>query len=136
MTGESVGVAVALGLLMPFVANIVPISRALSGSLRNALDIYHSAESEVTVTVIALARVGLEPWQVVLSVLMISMGFIVYYLMPYSFIFQDIPLFLFLLTIILIGMLLGLALVAQVLQVRAIGGGGGVPSCNGSSMAA
>jgi hypothetical protein len=55
--------------------------------------------AQVTVTVVALSRVGLEPWQVMLSTLMIVMGFIVYYLMPYSFIFQNIPLFLFLLTV-------------------------------------
>ena len=35
---------VAIGLLMPFVANIVPISRALSSTLRNALDVYHKTE--------------------------------------------------------------------------------------------
>lgn len=54
--------------------------------------------------------------QVMLSLLMILMGFIVYYLMPFSFIFQHIPLFLFLLTIILLGMLVGLSMVAQIVQ--------------------
>jgi ABC-type antimicrobial peptide transport system permease subunit len=116
MSPPAVGIGVAVGLLMPIVANIGPISRALQRSLRDSLDKYHSENDAVKVTIIALAKVGLAPWQVVLAVLMIVMGFVVYYLMPYSFIFNDIPLFLFLLTIILLGMLLGLSLVAQVLQ--------------------
>jgi hypothetical protein len=116
MSGQAVGIGIAVGLLMPIVANVGPISRALQRSLRDSLDKYHSENDAVKVTIIALAKVGLAPWQVVLAVLMIVMGFVVYYLMPYSFIFNDIPLFLFLLTIILLGMLLGLSLVAQVLQ--------------------
>jgi hypothetical protein len=116
MSPAAVGIGVAVGLLMPIVANVGPISRALQRSLRDSLDKYHSENDAVKVTIIALAKVGLAPWQVVLAILMIVMGFVVYYLMPYSFIFNDIPLFLFLLTIILLGMLLGLSLVAQVLQ--------------------
>ena len=109
-------IRIGIGVFMPMIANYGPISRALSRTLRDSLDKYHSTENEITVTIIALSEVGLAPWQVMLSVLMIAMGFIVYYMMPYSFIFQNIPLFLFLLTIILLGMLVGLSLVAQILQ--------------------
>jgi ABC-type antimicrobial peptide transport system permease subunit len=116
ISSAAIGIGVAVGVLMPIVANVGPISRALQRSLRDSLDKYHSENDTVKVTIIALSKVGLAPWQVVLSVLTIVMGFVVYYLMPYSFIFNDIPLFLFLLTIILLGMLLGLSLVAQTLQ--------------------
>jgi hypothetical protein len=56
LDGEAVGVGIVVGLLMPFVSNIAPISRALSSTLRNALDVYHSAESEVCVCVLCCMR--------------------------------------------------------------------------------
>lgn len=49
-------------MLMPLIANALPISRALSHTLRNALDVYHSQEGEVTVSIVEMAKVGLAPW--------------------------------------------------------------------------
>jgi hypothetical protein len=43
--------ALTIGLVMPVVANIVPISRALSRTLRDSLDVYHQTVSDVTVKV-------------------------------------------------------------------------------------
>lgn len=48
--------------------------------------------------------------------LLFLIGFIVYYIMPYSFLFGNLPLFLGLLTGILIAMLFGMVLVSQSLQ--------------------
>lgn len=107
---------VVLGLIMPMIAIISPIQRALSRTLRDALDIYHQVQSEVTVRVIKLEKLGLSPLQTTASILMIIMGFVVYYLIPYSFTFQNLPLFFIILTVILIGMLLGLSLIGQTLQ--------------------
>jgi ABC-type antimicrobial peptide transport system permease subunit len=116
MDAGSIMVAVALGLLVPIVSNMVPIRRALSSTLRDALDVYHSTKSSVQVTIIKLEKIGLSPWQVSVALLMVIMGFVVYYLMPLSFVFMDLGMFLFLLTAILIGMLIGLALVSTVLE--------------------
>lgn len=65
---------------------------------------------------IKLAELGLEPWQTALSILLVVIGFVVYYVIPYSFIFQNLPLFFFILNGILLGMLFGLCMIAVVLQ--------------------
>jgi len=49
---SSIWLALSLGLVMPAVANILPISRALSRTLRDSLDVYHQSVSEVTVRVL------------------------------------------------------------------------------------
>ena len=109
-------VPILVGIFVPLLAGIVPVRAAMSTSLRNALDIVHQSSSETTVTMQKLQDYGLEPWQTILSIFMTGAGIIVYYLIPYSFIFNDIPLFFFLLLIILCGMILGLCMIASTLQ--------------------
>lgn len=130
MAGSAAAIAVSLGLVMPLIAIVGPIQRALSKTLRDALDIYHQVQSETTVRIIKLENLGLSPWQISASVSMIVMGFIVYYVIPYAFTFGDYPLFFTILILILlgteivanrllthfIGMLLGLSLVAITIQ--------------------
>jgi len=48
--------------------------------------------------------------------MMILMGFIVYYLIPYTFTFGDLPLFFLILILILLGMLGGLSLIGTTIQ--------------------
>lgn len=113
--------------------------------MRDALDIYHQVQSETTVRIIKLEKLGLSPWQIsgectllmsmshalhTASVMMVVMGFVVYYLIPYSFTFGDLPLFFTILILILlgkrsfssifylfyVGMLLGLSLIGTTLQ--------------------
>lgn len=107
---------VVLGILLPLISNIVPISRALSKTLRDSLDIYHQVTSETTVQMIKLENIGLSLWQVILSITMVIIGFIVYYMIPYSFTFNDLSLFFGILNAILLGMLFGAAAVASALQ--------------------
>ena len=108
--------SIAVGLVMPLVANIVPISRALSRTLRDSLDVYHHVISDVTVRIIKLADLGLDLWQTALAVLMVAVGFVTFYVVPYASIFGKIPLFLGILNGILLGMLLGLCIIAQAVQ--------------------
>ena len=49
---------------MPAVANIVPIRRALSSTLRDAIDLYHQTFTDVTVVITRLEKLGLQLWQV------------------------------------------------------------------------
>jgi len=109
-------VAVVIGLVMPLAANVIPISRALSKTLRDSLDVYHHVVSEVTVTMIRLADLGLDLWQTAISLLLVGIGFVTFYLIPLAFTNNNIPLFLGLLMAILLCMLLGLALLAQIVQ--------------------
>ena len=113
---SAVLLAVVVGLVMPLLANIVPISRALSRTLRDSLDVYHHVVSDVTVRIIKLADLGLDLWQTALAVLMVVIGFVTFYVVPYASIFGKIPLFLGILNGILLGMLLGLCIIAQAVQ--------------------
>ena len=113
---SAVLLSVAVGLVMPLVANVVPISRALSRTLRDSLDVYHHVVSDVTVRIIKLADLGLDLWQTALAVLMVVIGFVTFYVVPYASIFGQIPLFLGILNGILLGMLLGLCIIAQAVQ--------------------
>lgn len=72
-------VSVLLGLLMPLMANLVPISRALGKTLRDSLDVYHVVVSEVTVRVFKLQELGVDLWQTCISVLLIVVGFVTFY---------------------------------------------------------
>lgn len=116
LTAEAVWLGLALGLGMPQVANLAPIQRALGRSLRDSLDLYHQVVSETSVRVVRLESLGLSVWQVALSVLLVVIGFVVYYLIPLSFTFNNLPLFFGILTFILLGMLLGASAVASTLQ--------------------
>ena len=49
--------------------------------------------------------------------MLITIGFVTYYLIPLSFVLREFSIFLTILNSILLGMLLGLTLVAQALQV-------------------
>ncbi len=52
--------------------------RALTHTLRDALDVYHQTRSETTVQIIRLEKLGLDPWQLILSFCAVFFGFIIY----------------------------------------------------------
>jgi hypothetical protein len=101
---------------MPLVANVGPIRRALSRTLRDALDIYHQVQAETSVKMVKLKGMGFSTWQIVLAILLVITGFLVYYLVPYAFVFEDFALFLGILTVILLSMVIGLCLIATTIQ--------------------
>eukprot|EP01006_Ploeotia_vitrea_P006656 TRINITY_DN14289_c0_g1_i1.p1 TRINITY_DN14289_c0_g1~~TRINITY_DN14289_c0_g1_i1.p1 ORF type:complete len:1295 (-),score=88.49 TRINITY_DN14289_c0_g1_i1:31-3585(-) len=105
-----------LGFVLPLVSNIVPIQHALGKSLRDSLDVYHQAFAETTVVVTKLEDLGLAPWQTAVAVIMVVSGFTVYYLIPLSFIFNNLVLFFTILNVILLSMLVGLCMITQSLQ--------------------
>ncbi|EFA84069.1 hypothetical protein PPL_03142 [Heterostelium album PN500] len=105
-----------MGLCLPILANIAPIQRALSRTLRDALDVYHQVKNETMVKIMKLEEIGFDPLQTALSILAVVVGFTVYYLIPLSFTFMNYSLFFAILTGILLGMLFGLAMLAQAVQ--------------------
>ncbi|EPY30246.1 permease-like protein [Angomonas deanei] len=104
------------GLVMPLVATWPSIKRALSSSLRDALDIYREETNETTVKMIKLSKLGLETWEIVVGVFLVVAGFVVYYLVPVSFVFQQFLLFFFQLDFVLACMVVGLCLIFSVTQ--------------------
>jgi len=110
----AIAMGTILGSLMPLVSIIGPIKRALSKTLRDALDLYHSLTNDVKVTFTYLEDLGLSPEQTSLSALAVVIGFVIYYLVPYSFVFLYLALFFNIFVAIIMGMILGLALLGMV----------------------
>ncbi len=92
---SAVSVSIVIGVLMPLFANIVPISRAFSSELRDSLDVFHNTVNDVTVKIAKLSEMGVSLSQTCIAVLCIVFGFITFYIVPYAFLFQDIPVRLF-----------------------------------------
>ena len=113
---SSIVLAVVVGVVMPIVANIGPIKRALSRTLRDSLDVYHNVQDETNVKIIKLKDIGFRPLSFFVSVVVILIGFLVYYLIPYAFTYNNFPLFLGILQVMLLSMVLGLCLIATTLQ--------------------
>jgi ABC-type antimicrobial peptide transport system permease subunit len=109
-------VPLIVGLVIPVFANIGPIKSATSTSLRDALDVYRNKDTETTVVITKLEELGIEPWQAALGSLLVAAGFMVYYLVPFSFLFNELWIFFLIFNIILMGMLLGLCLMTHALQ--------------------
>ena len=55
-------------------------------------------------------------WETTAALVLVVIGFVTYYLLPYSFVFRDIPLFLAILNSILLGMLMGLCVLSAMAQ--------------------
>lgn len=109
-------VSAALGIVLPLVATWPPVRAALSGSLRDALDIYRQAQNESRVVMEKLEEMGLASWQVILGFFLLVAGFIVYYCMPLSFIFDNMMLFFIMLEFILIIMITGICMMLYVVE--------------------
>ena len=108
--------ALCMGFLMPVIANVVPIKRALSSTLRDALDIYHKAVQAVSVTVKRLQDVGINRSVLILSVLVVVLGLGCYYLIPISFVESNMGLFFTVFIVILVLFLFGLSMLATIVQ--------------------
>ncbi|CAG9574162.1 permease-like protein [Leishmania major strain Friedlin] len=109
-------IGILMGLLLPLVATYSPVKRALSSSLRDALDIYRQVYNEAHVKAIRLEAMGLRMWQILLGLFLVFAGFLVYYLMPLSFIFSNMMMFFILLDFVLICMIAGLCMMTYVVQ--------------------
>lgn len=113
---KAIVIPVALGVVIPLVANIVPIRRVLSNTLRDALDLYHSSTNEVTLSIKRIESIGVNPTVLVLSVLMVVGSVVTYYVIPSSFMNMNISLLFTCFLFVLLVFLTGLCLLSQVAQ--------------------
>ena len=107
---------VSIGIIMPLLANYAPVRRALSNTLRDALDMYRKSANEINVKLQKLAEMGLSPGLFAFALMLFLIGITTFYFLPLSFIFGQIGLFLGILNGILLGILLGLSLLSQMVQ--------------------
>ncbi|RNF08667.1 permease-like protein [Trypanosoma conorhini] len=108
--------AVALGFFLPLLTSCFPLSRALGDSLRDALDVHRQLQNETRVVMVRLEKLGITTWQVVLGVFLVVAGFIVYYLIPFSFVFGNMMLLFLLLDFVLLTMVVGICLAMYVVE--------------------
>ncbi|KRX08929.1 hypothetical protein PPERSA_09033 [Pseudocohnilembus persalinus] len=108
--------ALLLGFFIPIISNYFPIKRALGKTLRNSLDLYHRSINEMTVHVIKLEKMGISLPQTIIALTLIFVGLVSYYLAPQAFLNEDFGLFLLIINLIMILMILGFTLLANLFQ--------------------
>ncbi len=106
---------VCLGLILPLISNILPIQRALSKNLRESLDMYHRSVNELTVSIKRLEEMGFSLNQMIIAIMLVLLGGITYYVAPLSWIYGNYSLFFFVINLILIMMIMGLAFISILL---------------------
>ena len=112
----ALALGIVLGLVLPLLGVTVPIRRALTKTIRDALDVYHNVTFDTKLTIMKLEDLGLSPTQTVLSIMMVVIGFMVYYMIPLSFTFSRLDLFFRIMTVILLGMVCGLVFLSLVVD--------------------
>ena len=96
------------GLIMPLLANYLPIKEAMGVNLRTSLDLNRRTDSEIGVKVKTLESIGVDTNQLIVSLLLIVIGFSTYYVVPYAFINNDLALFNTILNLLLVLIMVGL----------------------------
>ncbi|ORC89270.1 putative permease-like protein [Trypanosoma theileri] len=109
-------IAIGLGITLPLSASWGAVSHALGSSLRDALDVFRRGQSETKVVMIRLEELGVATWQIILGIFLVASGFIVYYMIPFAFIFEHLTLFFFLMNSILIVMVVGICFIMYVVE--------------------
>jgi hypothetical protein len=61
----------------------------MSRTLRDALDVYHQVQSETTVRIIKLEKIGLSPWQISGTYSLIYIIYIIYLSSSHSVYIDD-----------------------------------------------
>jgi len=86
LSSVSLVVGLLCGILLPLVANIVPIKAALGKNLRTSLDLTHRADqSNVGIKVEKMEKYGMSMNQVIVSSMLVFFGFVFYYVVPMSY---------------------------------------------------
>ena len=98
-----------VGALMPLLSNVWAIKRSLGKKIRDSLDIFHTGVNDIMVRIIKLESFGLSVFEITLGITLTFMGVLTYYFVPAAFLFNRLDLFFFILNLILIGMIIGLA---------------------------
>lgn len=107
--------AIILGLIIPLLSSILPILSVLSQNLNDALNFQKSRMKGTFVEIMKKRNVNNVPY-ILFGFITLIYGFGVFYILPLSFLSMDIGLILVVFFIILMGLILGLTLLALNLQ--------------------
>lgn len=98
----------SFGILMPFLANYIPIKSALDQNLRTSLDLNQRADDKIGVKVTRLESIGMSPSQFFASTFLVCVGFTTFYFIPRAFIEGNMTVTFVLLNLILVMIIVGL----------------------------
>ena len=102
---------IAVGVIIPAISAIIPIQRALSKSLTDSLNVSRSQTTGIIYTVENASKVKILPYLLFGSISVIF-GTTIYYFLPYGLLTFNAALILNIFFIILMGMILGVTLLA------------------------
>ena len=111
LTSTAILIGVSFGLIMPLLANYLPIRSALGMTLRNSLDLNRRTDGEIGVKIKKLEDIGIDTNSLIVSFLLIGIGFTTYYLVPYAFFHNDMTMANSILNCLLILIIIGLTLI-------------------------
>jgi len=103
-------IGVLMGTIVPVIANTLPIQRALSKALHDALNLYHHVISDIYISIVKLESMGTSLSQALIGFSLVVCGFLAYYMVPYALVYNNNRLFFYILNIILVGMIFGIFL--------------------------
>ena len=112
MKDRTITLGLTLGILLPFISNIIPMKQALGNSLRNALDQFRSGVDEFEVQMVKMKNYGFSLDQLIISVTLLGCGSMTYYYIPRSFLNGDLKFFSFLVNLLLVLLIIGMIMIA------------------------
>ena len=111
LSGSAILIGLSFGLFVPILANYLPIRAALGMTLRNSLDLNRRTDGEIGVKIQKLEAIGIDTNSLIVSLLLIGIGFTTYYLVPYAFIHNNMTMANSILNCLLILIIIGLTLI-------------------------
>ena len=115
MSSSNLIFGIFAGLSIPLISSYFPIKKCLDDNLRETLSIFNKKIGDIVVSIIKLENMGVSPTTLIAAATLIIIGLLTYYLAPLSFLLNNFSLFLFIMIAILITMLMGLLILAQLL---------------------
>lgn len=114
-TGLAVLYALGVGLLIPLLSSLIPLKIVLSKTLTDALDYAHSKTKAVYVKIMRAKDFDKSPY-IIFGIISVAYGLSIYYFLPLSLISLNFGMLLLIFFMILIGMFVGMVLLALNLQ--------------------
>lgn len=104
------------GFATPIFTNVFSIRKSLAQNLKDSLDLYRRSVNTMTIIFVKLAKLGISRTQFILALELTVYGFTFYYFAPLTFFYNRVDLFLLLLNMVLLGMVLGMTIIANLVQ--------------------
>ncbi|KAI9184080.1 hypothetical protein H9P43_003133 [Blastocladiella emersonii ATCC 22665] len=109
---SSISLALVMALVVPVLSSILPIRKALSLNLHDALDRQRPSFKPMTIT-IERSKAAFDPLLGVIGAVLTALGFGIYYFLPLALLSNDLALLFNIFLAILVGMITGLVVVTS-----------------------